>query len=112
MSNLDIVDRLRSNRLMIPSHEAADLIEQMRKDYASLEAKMAGEIRVVVDWPESTTDCRFVEIEDTEGQGVGVGRWIKRSDGLWEIQIPSVNLSVAREAHHIALEESKPAYVG
>lgn len=31
---------------------------------------------------------RFVEVEDPRGQGISVGEWIDRGNGLWVLRIP------------------------
>ena len=49
------------------------------------------EIRIVFDGPPGQESGRFVEVEDTEGHGISIGEWHKRTDGLWELRIPNVS---------------------
>jgi hypothetical protein len=54
------------------------------------------EIRIVFDGPPAPQSGRFIEVEDAEGKGIGVGSWVERDDGLWELRIPGVDLEVAQ----------------
>jgi hypothetical protein len=56
-----------------------------------------GEIRIVFDGPPAHESGRFVEVEDTEGQGLDAGEWHERDDGLWELRIEGVDLEVVAE---------------
>ena len=44
-------------------------------------------INVVFDGPPGHKSGRFVEVEDDSGKSISIGKWIKRPDGLWSLQI-------------------------
>lgn len=44
-------------------------------------------IDVVFDGPPSHESGRFVEVENERGEGVSVGEWIDRGDGMWALRI-------------------------
>lgn len=56
------------------------------------------EIRIVFDGPPGPQSGRFVETEDAEGHGISIGEWHDRPDGLVELRIEGVDLSVAEMA--------------
>lgn len=56
------------------------------------------EIRIVFDGPPGPESGRFVETENAEGHGISIGEWHDRPDGLVELRIEGVDLSVAEMA--------------
>jgi hypothetical protein len=44
-------------------------------------------VHVVFDGPPGPVAGRFVEVETLDGKGINVGRWIKREDGCWALEI-------------------------
>lgn len=44
-------------------------------------------IDIVFDGPPSP-DCRFVEVEDSQGRSIDYGDWVQRPDGYWALRIP------------------------
>lgn len=44
-------------------------------------------ICIVFDGPPGSVAGRFVEVEDSDGHGLGVGEWSERPDGLWVLTI-------------------------
>jgi len=50
-------------------------------------------IDIVFDGPPGpNTDghhCNFVEVENPDGSGAGVGEWIDRGNGRWALRIPA-----------------------
>lgn len=46
------------------------------------------EIHILFDGPPSHESGRFVEVEDKDGHGLSVGKWIEVRD-LWHLVIPS-----------------------
>lgn len=48
---------------------------------------MSEKIQVVFDGPPGPECGRFVETEDMDGKGVGLGEWIERPDGLWALVV-------------------------
>lgn len=47
-------------------------------------------IDIVFDDAPSNVGGRFVEVEDSKGQGVSVGEWVKRPRGFWALRLPVV----------------------
>jgi len=45
-------------------------------------------IDIVFDGPPEHEAGRFVEVEDPQGQSVGVGEWVHRDDGFWVLRLP------------------------
>lgn len=35
-----------------------------------------------------SSDCGFVEVEDSEGKSISIGTWIDREDGFTVLRIP------------------------
>lgn len=52
-------------------------------------------IDVVFDGPPGQDGCRFVEVENHEGNSINAGDWIKRPDGLWALRIFEQHMHVA-----------------
>ena len=54
-------------------------------------------LNVIFTGPPGPGDgCRFVEVENDDGQSVSAGVWSKRPDGYWVLRIdslPTVRLS-------------------
>lgn len=44
-------------------------------------------IDIVFDGPPSHESGRFIECENTQGQGISAGEWIQREDGFWVLRI-------------------------
>lgn len=44
-------------------------------------------IYVIFDGPPGPEAGRFVEVEDEYGQSIRVGRWFKRGDDFWALEI-------------------------
>ena len=44
-------------------------------------------VHVVFDGPPGPEAGRFVEVETLDGKSVSVGRWLKRDDGFWALEI-------------------------
>lgn len=45
-------------------------------------------IDIVFDGPPGPDGGRFVEVEDSTGHSISVGKWIERPDGYWALRIP------------------------
>lgn len=94
MSDLTLIERLRSDKLMIPTHEAADRIEELEAEVVKLKSAKPyasdQEIRIIFDGPPSHESGRFVEVENVEGCSISIGEWHARDDKLWELRIPNV----------------------
>lgn len=50
---------------------------------------MSGDtIRIIFDGPPGAESGRFVEVEDGDGRGVSVGRWVELpDDGWWALEL-------------------------
>ncbi len=48
---------------------------------------MGEKIQIVFEESSDSRDCVFVETEDMDGKGVGLGEWVKRPDGLWALVV-------------------------
>lgn len=48
---------------------------------------MNGPINIVFDGPPGPEAGRFVEVENDAGEGMKVGEWIERPDGMWALRI-------------------------
>ena len=59
---------------------------------------MSDAINIIFDGPPGPEAGRFVEVENDDREGVSVGEWIERDDGLWALRITA------------GLHETKPAY--
>ena len=46
-------------------------------------------IDIVFDAPPHAIAGRFVEVEDSAGNGIKIGEWVERSDGYWALRIPA-----------------------
>lgn len=44
-------------------------------------------VNVVFDGPPGPVSGRFIETEDLDGKGVGVGEWVELEGGRWALQI-------------------------
>lgn len=69
--------------------------------FPSLRASLAPTpdfIDIVFDGPPSMPSPRFVEVEDPEGHGIGVGSWLQREDGYWVLRIPYVKVKAKRHS--------------
>jgi hypothetical protein len=49
-------------------------------------------IDVVFDGPPSHESGRFVEVENSAGASISVGKWLQRADGYWVLRIPLVQM--------------------
>lgn len=50
-------------------------------------------IDIVFDAPPRAVAGRFVEVEDSAGNGIKLGEWVERSDGYWALRIPTPQTS-------------------
>lgn len=46
-------------------------------------------IDIVFDGPPANRSGRFVDVEDPDGRGLSVGKWVERDDGYWVLRIPA-----------------------
>ena len=48
-----------------------------------------GEVRILFTGPPGpdSSQCGFIEVEDEEGRGLGVGIWRENPDGTWHLAI-------------------------
>lgn len=44
-------------------------------------------IDIVFDGPPGPEAGRFVEVENSKGESISVGKWIERDDGFWALRI-------------------------
>jgi hypothetical protein len=44
-------------------------------------------VNIIFDDPPGPESGRFIEVENDEGKGIGVGEWKERKDGLWALRI-------------------------
>lgn len=66
----------------------ARTVERQGKELARIKPVYEGRfIDVVFDGPPSHESGRFVEVENERGEGVSVGEWIDRGDGMWALRI-------------------------
>jgi hypothetical protein len=47
---------------------------------------------VVTDGGRPGPESTFVELEDQDGRGVGIGEWVQRDNGLWALRIRYADL--------------------
>lgn len=50
-------------------------------------------INVVFDGPPGPVAGRFVEVETDDGNGIGIGEWVDRGDGMWSLRIEATALA-------------------
>lgn len=44
-------------------------------------------VDIVFDGPPGPEGPRFVEVENSEGKSICLGKWVERPDGYWAIRI-------------------------
>ena len=51
-------------------------------------------IEIVFDGPPGHESGRFVEVENSHRESIGIGRWVKRNDGtgMWALRIRTLRL--------------------
>lgn len=49
-------------------------------------------IDIVFDGPPGHEAGRFVEVENQNGQSIGLGKWVERADGFWALRIAIADL--------------------
>lgn len=54
-------------------------------------------IDIVFDGPPGPVSGRFVETEDANGCGVGLGEWVERPDGCWVLRFPVATSQLRRQ---------------
>lgn len=86
---LDEVERLRHKQ------NGLRLVKDWMRSYDGTEGME--HIDIVFDGPPGPESGRFVETEDADGSGVGVGEWIERADGRWSLRIAVPSDSVRRD---------------
>ena len=60
-------------------------------------------INIVFDGPPGPEAGRFVEVETDDGNGINIGRWHERDDGMWILRIHELP-----NAEHENPRERKP----
>lgn len=60
------------------------------KEKCEIESEQICDVCIVFDGPPSHKSGRFVEVEDSNGNGISIGKWRKRDDDLWSLDIHAV----------------------
>ncbi len=54
-------------------------------------------VHIVFDGPSAPESGRFIEVENSKGEGLSVGEWRERADGFWELVITELPYALRGE---------------
>ena len=67
-------------------------IDMEKDDMNDRKQEEIATIDVVFDGPPAHEAGRFVEVENSDGSSIGVGKWVERDDGLWALRMTDPRL--------------------
>ena len=65
----------------------------------------SSDIHILFDGPPASESGRFVEVENSKGESISVGRWEERDNSYWALVIPAPRV-LDREAVLLALSRA------